>query len=67
MNGVGTRLWAALAITYLTLGGFSLLLYDDLATSAFGILGGVLMFGLALAVAWASGELAARRARRRRS
>jgi hypothetical protein len=66
MSGVGRRLWTALALTYAALGLFSLLLYDDLAISAFGVLGAIAMLGLAFGVAWASGELAARRAGPRR-
>jgi hypothetical protein len=65
--GVGRRLWTALAISYLALGLLIGLLYGaSVAASAVGVLGAVGMLGLAFAVAWASGELAARRERRRR-
>ena len=66
MNGVGGRLWTVLALTYAALGLFSLLVYDDLAISAVGVLGAIAMLGLTFGVAWASGELAARRGGHRR-
>jgi hypothetical protein len=66
VTGIGRRMWTALAISYVVLGLFSLLLYGgSLAASAVGVLGAVAMLALAFAVAWASGELAGRRERRR--
>jgi hypothetical protein len=53
--GAGARLILALAVTYLALGAFAHVVYGaDLATSAFGVFGALLLLVLAAGVAWAT-------------